>query len=89
MIEDKVLCRCEEVLESEIREAIQAGARTLHGVKIRTRAGMGLCQGQTCQRLIARILAEETGQSPAEILPATYRPPCRPINLSFLSGVEG
>ena len=45
---------------------------------------MGLCQGKTCQKLVARILAEETGQSIAEIMPITQRAPCRPIKASTL-----
>ncbi len=82
---DQLICRCEEVLESEIRQAIRDGARTLTGIKMRTRAGMGLCQGRTCQRLVTRILAEETGQKPAELEPITYRPPSRPMSLGALS----
>lgn len=81
---DKIICRCQEVLESDIRQAIQEGARTLRGIKIRTRSGMGLCQGKTCQRIVARILAEETGQPLADILPNTYRSPCRPIEVRTL-----
>ena len=83
---DRMICRCEEVFESEIRQAIRQGARTLTGIKLRTRAGMGLCQGKTCQRLVARILAEETGQPLSEILPITRRPPCRPIKAGALAG---
>jgi bacterioferritin-associated ferredoxin len=83
-VEDRIICRCEEVRESEIRQAIRDGARTLTGIKLRTRAGMGLCQGKTCQRLVAMILAEETEQSPAEIMPITHRAPCRPVRVSTL-----
>ena len=42
--QDKVfLCRCEEVTQEEIEEAIRDGATTLTGIKKRTHAGMGLC----------------------------------------------
>ena len=74
-----LICRCEEVTEEEIRQAVRDGADAIAGVKRRTRAGMGLCQGHTCSKLVARIIAEETGKSVAEILPATVRPPVRPI----------
>jgi NAD(P)H-nitrite reductase large subunit len=87
-VKDRIICRCEEVRESEIRQAIRDGARTLTGIKLRTRAGMGLCQGKTCQRLVAMILAEEAGQSLAEIVPITHRAPCRPIRASTFV-VEG
>ena len=57
----RVICRCEIVTEAEIVEAIQepCGARTLDGVKRRTRAGMGRCQGGFCGPRITDILARE------------------------------
>lgn len=83
-----LLCRCSEVTEQEVRQAIREGASTVAAVKNRTRAGMGLCQGRTCRRLIARIIAEETGQAVPDILPPTSRPPVRTIPLSALAGGE-
>lgn len=79
---DTMICRCEEIMESEVLAAIRAGARTLDDVKRRTRSGMGLCQGKTCQRMIARLLARELGCSPASIAPPSARPPTRPLPLS-------
>lgn len=57
----RVVCRCETVTEAEIRAAIRCriGARTLDGVKRRTRAGMGRCQGGFCTPRIIEILCEE------------------------------
>jgi Fe-S-cluster-containing hydrogenase component 2 len=80
------ICRCNEVSEAEIRQAVREGARTVGAVKLATRAGMGLCQGRTCRRLVSRIIAEETGQNPADILPATSRPPVRTLPLGSLAG---
>ncbi|MCD6508205.1 (2Fe-2S)-binding protein [Candidatus Poribacteria bacterium] len=85
---DLLICRCEEVSLSEILEAIKEGARTIDEIKRRTRAGMGLCQGKTCRRLIAQILARETGQPIKDILPSTFRPPVRPIQLGVLVSTE-
>ena len=58
-----IVCRCEMVTEAEIRAAIRrpVGARTVDGVKRRTRAGMGRCQGGFCMPRVADIIAEETG----------------------------
>jgi len=56
-----VVCRCEHVTEGEIIEAIHRGATTLDGVKYRTRAGMGRCQGGFCTPYIVKILARELG----------------------------
>jgi NAD(P)H-nitrite reductase large subunit len=77
----KHTCRCEEVSEAEIREAIRAGARTVTEIKRWTRAGMGICQGRSCRRLVERILAEELGLSPAELEMSTIRPPLRPVSI--------
>jgi len=85
---DEMICRCEEVTRAEIVQAIREGARTLNEIKRRTRAGMGLCQGKTCARLVQRILAEETGRPIAEVMPATYRPPVRPVRLDVLASLE-
>lgn len=83
--DELIICRCEEVSLKEILEAIAEGARTVNEVKMRTRAGMGLCQGKTCRRLVSQILAQQTGQPLGEILPATFRPPVRPIPIGVLA----
>ena len=57
----RIICRCEGVTEGEIREAITTNppARDLDGVKRRTRAQMGRCQGGFCMPYITEILSEE------------------------------
>ncbi len=62
-----IVCRCEEVSEAEIVEAIRHGHRTLDGIKFYTRAQMGRCQGGFCTYRIVRILMRETGMSFDEI----------------------
>ncbi len=62
-----VVCRCELVTEAEIRDAIKRGARTLDGLKFRTRAGMGRCQGGFCTPRSMKLLAEMSGESMADI----------------------
>jgi glycerol-3-phosphate dehydrogenase len=54
----KVVCRCELVVEGEIDTAIDHGARTLDGIKFRTRAGMGRCQSGFCTPRIMEMLSE-------------------------------
>ncbi len=56
-----VICRCETVTEAEVVAAIKNGARTLDGIKFRTRAGMGRCQAGFCTHHVMKILARETG----------------------------
>jgi len=59
----RIICRCEKVTEAEIVDAIKrnVGATTLDGVKRRTRAGMGRCQGGFCGPSVVDILARELG----------------------------
>jgi len=57
-----IVCRCETVSLREIKDAISAGARTLDGVKFRTRAGAGRCHGSFCTCRVMRVLSEETGR---------------------------
>ena len=66
----RVVCRCEEVTEGEIRAAIRArvGARTLDGIKRRTRSGMGRCQGGFCTPRLIEILGSELGLPPEAFL---------------------
>ncbi len=60
-----IVCRCEVVTEAEIRRAIRrpVGATTVDGVKRRTRAGMGRCQGGFCMPRVMDILSEELQQN--------------------------
>lgn len=80
---DRIVCRCEEILESEIVDAVRNGARTVTEVKRRTRAGMGLCQGKTCEKLVKRIIGRELGLAPDDVEAAAVRPPVRPVSLGM------
>lgn len=88
MENDIIICRCQEVTRQEILDAIEQGATTVDGVKRRTRAGMGLCQGKTCERLVAKIISQETGIPMEQILPQTKRMPVRPVKIGILGGNE-
>ncbi len=54
----RVVCRCELVTEAEVHQAVDHGARTLDGIKFRTRAGMGRCQGGFCTTRCMNILSQ-------------------------------
>jgi NADPH-dependent 2,4-dienoyl-CoA reductase/sulfur reductase-like enzyme len=73
----RVICRCEEITEGEIRAAIRArvGARTLDGIKRRTRSGMGRCQGGFCTPRLIEILGEELGLPPEAFLVSRKKAP--------------
>jgi len=57
----QIICRCESISEGEILDAIHRplGARSLDGVKRRTRAGMGRCQAGFCSPRVMEILQRE------------------------------
>jgi glycerol-3-phosphate dehydrogenase len=59
----KIICRCEQVRESEIVDALHRGidVPTVDGVKRRTRAGMGYCQGGFCRPRVAEVMERELG----------------------------
>jgi len=65
----RIICRCEQVTEAEIRAAINrpVGAATVDGIKRRTRAGMGRCQASFCTPRVLAILSEELGVSRLEL----------------------
>jgi glycerol-3-phosphate dehydrogenase len=66
----RIICHCERVTRGEIRDACQAliPARTLDGVRRRTRALLGRCQGFYCAAMVTRLVAELTGQQGAALL---------------------
>jgi glycerol-3-phosphate dehydrogenase len=56
-----IICRCEKVTEAEIIDAIHRGlpVNSIDGIKRRTRAGMGPCQGTFCRSRVKAIIARE------------------------------
>lgn len=79
-----IICRCEEITKGEIRRAVHDGMYTLTEIRRYLRTGMGLCQGQTCSKLVKGLVAKELGISPAELEPATSRAPMRPTEMKVL-----
>lgn len=61
---DRIVCRCEQVREEEIVDALHRGikVKTVDGVKRRTRAGMGWCQGDFCKPRVIEVMEREYGE---------------------------
>ena len=59
----KIVCRCEQITEGEIIRALTENppANDVDGVKRRTRAGMGRCQGGFCQPFVVDLIAKVKG----------------------------
>lgn len=66
----EICCRCECVSKAEVKKAIHnvLGVSTLSGIKYRTRATMGLCQGGYCESRVTALLQEELGKKKEELL---------------------
>jgi glycerol-3-phosphate dehydrogenase len=64
-----IICRCETVSEGHILDALRqkCPATDIDGVKRRTRAGMGRCQGGFCMPKVLEIIARQTGKEFTEI----------------------
>lgn len=83
--DDMIVCRCEEITVAEIKDAIKQGAKDVVGVKRRVRAGMGLCQGRTCEKMVQQIISQELHVAPWETGTSSARPPIRPITFGELA----
>ena len=81
----RIICRCEEITKGEIRRAVHDGMFTLTEIRRYLRTGLGLCQGQTCSKLVKGIVARELQISPQELEPATSRAPMRPIEMKVFA----
>ncbi len=84
MNKELIVCRCEEVTWQDISSALQAGAKTAKAVKLKTRAGMGICQGRTCKPMLEKITAEEMTAAIPERSSLTHHYPVRPLMLGEL-----
>ena len=64
-----MVCSCEDVTEADIIEALhnRLGVSTLTGIKYRTRAMMGGCQGGFCQTKIEQLIERELGRKPEDV----------------------
>ncbi|ETW99385.1 MAG: hypothetical protein ETSY2_40955 [Candidatus Entotheonella gemina] len=81
---DTIVCRCEMVAAHQIHTAIREGARDLKGVKLRTRCGMGACQGRYCEPHVRQLVAAATCTTPDKVGHMAVRPPLLPLPISEL-----
>ncbi len=87
-IDQPIVCRCEDITEAEVQEALDAGMETLEELKRALRVGMGPCQGRTCGPILASMLARHLGKRPSEIETWNQRAPLKPVpaNVFFEEG---
>ncbi len=60
---ERLVCRCEQVSEKTIRDAMNRGldCNSFDSIKRRTRAGMGFCQGTFCRKRVIEVMEDEVG----------------------------
>ena len=65
----ELICRCEQVTKAEVLQAVHnpLGVHCITGIKYRTRAMMGRCQGGYCQMRLSQIIEEETGEQATDL----------------------
>ena len=71
----KIVCGCECVTEADIENAITEGARSLTGLKLRTRATAGRCQGSFCSSKLRKLLAARLGVSYEQVCRISHNSP--------------
>ncbi|MFC4590088.1 FAD/NAD(P)-dependent oxidoreductase [Sphaerisporangium corydalis] len=81
LLDDTLICRCEEVPYARIKEARALGATDARSLKLLARPGMGWCQGRMCGYAVARL----AGEDPAP----PRRPIAQPVRLGDLAGEPG
>lgn len=86
--QEKMVCRCEEVTQEQILDAIRKGDTTLDAIKKRTRAGMGYCQGRNCRRLIAQLLHAYSDLPMETALQGSIRMPVGPLPLGLIADTQ-
>ncbi len=77
--QDTIVCRCEHVKKEIIDEAIEVGVKDMGALKIRTRIGMGNCQGKMCGNYCNEYLAHKLGSSHENVGWLKPRFPMAPI----------
>lgn len=62
--QERIVCRCEQVTEGMILDSLRRGipVHTVDGVKRRTRASMGFCQGDFCRPRFMALMEREYGE---------------------------
>ena len=84
----KIVCRCEDITEDDVIEAINSGYTDLEELRKKLRIGMGPCQGRVCIQLVMKILEKKTGKKILKESLPNSRPPIVPVPLGTLASDE-
>lgn len=81
----KIVCRCEDITEEDVIEAINDGYTDFEELRKKLRIGMGPCQGRVCIQLVMKILEKKTGKKILKGSLPSSRPPIVPVSLGTLA----
>lgn len=82
-----LVCACEDVTETDLRQALAHGYRDVESLKRYTGFGTGFCQGKMCSAPIAGWLRSQ-GVSAESLAPFTPRPPLSPTELGLFAALD-
>ncbi len=81
---EDVLCPCEGVSIGGLEAALEEGIADPNVAKVRTRAGMGICQARRCGEHLTWLVADRLGRQVGDVEPLSVRPPIVPIPIAAL-----
>ena len=79
------ICRCEGIKYSTLNNALENGFTSMSELKLKTRVGMGPCQGRYCGQIVLDILKHNCGVQIKESDFFTPRIPFIPLNIEHLT----
>ncbi|MCK4364642.1 MAG: (2Fe-2S)-binding protein [Thermoplasmatales archaeon] len=80
-----IVCRCEDITEEDVLNAIEEGYTDIEELRKVLRIGMGPCQGRVCIQLVMKLLEKKTGKKVSKASLPTSRPPIVPVSLGTLA----
>jgi bacterioferritin-associated ferredoxin len=83
-----ILCRCEDVTEDEIHEAIDNGMTDIESLKRYLAIGTGPCQAKNCMARMTLLLIKRGLLDPEKAAPIVARPPIFMTELKYFAGRE-
>ncbi|MFK4114982.1 FAD-dependent oxidoreductase [Microbacterium sp. NPDC006705] len=86
--DDTLVCRCEEVPVSAVRDTVtDLAADDARDVRVTARPGMGMCQGRVCGFALSCLVGQETGRPrrAADVEPLVRRPIGTPLRVADLA----
>jgi len=88
--EDTTLCKCQGISVGQFSELLQQHntIATANSAKLRSRTGMGLCQGRYCGYFVTRLLARHGDTSETEVGPFSARAPIKPVPIADILARE-